>query len=469
MNSQTPWNANFSSALNRIVDEILIEDDLDVDDKSRPDVMRSLCRHRFEMKRWRKGSDFLFCLFPESPSHFLSRAETLEFNTMLANILLGRRTTLNDPHTSHEILTRTSPIFGTPLEVCIKSGQVKLAASLLETTGIDLNNESFQILEIAIECENLEMLRLLFTPKYNLACGLEDSSRMNNAIAQAIQNGRSDAAHFLIHACSSPPTYQEYIPHWIENGARYNNFAFVRTLVDELENTGAGLTTSTLAEDKCIARIVAFYGHVDMLRFLSNYDTTWNHSRMMLAAVSGGHIPMVRYLLHDRAIWADLSAERWRDLLLVAVEHGTPYHFKLVEALFTDPTILRNHQASTNILFQKPSIYAELFRHACGYGNVFLITKIAEAGANLDQLVGYEDVPPILVALLAGQAAVANALIELGAKPIDPMQTVFREGFEKGDYPRAWTRRAFHWHNCMEGEIRPHWHFSRTAQVLRYK
>jgi hypothetical protein len=165
---------------------------------------------------------------------------------------------------------------------------------------------------------------------------------------------------------------------------------------------------------------------------------------MMLEAFCSADITMVPYLLFECGIVLPLST--WFRLLVVAVQHATPRHIALIEAVFTDPRLLEKQNTSAELFFRGPSSdYSGLFRYACRYGNTILIRKIAEAGAPLDHFGNIEhmvanpfrcgypdpvDAPPVLVALLAGQTRVRDTLIEMGAKPVDPMHTECKEGLQ---------------------------------------
>jgi hypothetical protein len=399
-----PWNANLSSVLNCIVDTLLLADGLSVDDKTRRGVLDKLVREILEMKEWKSQPGCSAQLiYPGSPSTFAEQTESLAFNMLLTNVLLSRRTTfqgLEDvPGLSicrNDMLStlskRKSLVLGTLLEVCVKSGQVELVTALLDTPGVDVNDESLRVLEVAIQSDNLETLRLLFST-YQLDRDMRGQYRIDSAMRQAIDNDRTDAALYLIHECSLwDLTDDANLNGWFGFAAIRNDFAFVKALQNDFESEG----------------------------------------------------PILEQLRHSTVGWG-LSAETWCDFLYVAVTSATPRHNELVKALFTNPTLLPKFNVSSGTLFQSPGNYTELFRHACGNGNAFLVRKIAEGGADLDHLEGYEDTPPVLVALLAGQLVVVKVLIELGAKPIDPKDTKFKEGFEDGSYPEEWLRREVTW------------------------
>jgi hypothetical protein len=198
---QTPWNANFSSFLNRVVDALLSADGRDTNHESRKTIMRQLCCHVFEMKQWKRNwwwfSGRLLEQHSNSNPHLEMPTETesLEFNVLLANLLLGRRVALAEQNFT-ELKDRESCVFGTVLQTSIKSGQVDLVAALLDT-GIDVKDISLRTLETAIECENHDMSRLLLSPKYNPRNSVAKPTRFQIATHQAIQSDRTEAVLFL--------------------------------------------------------------------------------------------------------------------------------------------------------------------------------------------------------------------------------------------------------------------------------
>jgi hypothetical protein len=124
--------------------------------------------------------------------------------------------------------------------------------------------------------------------------------------------------------------------------------------------------------------------------------------------------------------------KRWCDLLRVAASHRTRRHNALIKAVFDDPSILEHQSVSAQALFKGPADeYADLLVHACYHGNEFLIRKIAEAGANLDIVEGYFNMPPVRAALFMGQHAAADLLIELGAEPVELKREEFSGMFRR--------------------------------------
>ncbi|KAF2678621.1 ankyrin [Lentithecium fluviatile CBS 122367] len=475
---RTPWNTNVASVIHHIVDGILSEDGLSLNDTSRKGILNRLCRQFLEMREWRTRISWWACEIYETSRmavmHFPEETDSMEFNMLLASIVLGRRTSFlgledipglltskGDPLTT--LMSRKSIVFGTLLEVCIKSGQIELVATLLNGVALDINDESFNALEMAVQSDNLDILHLLFS-RYDFTRPSPEPTRIERLMRQAVDNDRTDAALYMIQEFQL--LEPAHIQTWFLCAAMQNNFAFVEAILAMFSDNCHILARLKNGDSRWVLGPVVFMGHQDMLRFLLDRGFKCDHTTLMLAAVGGGHISMVRFLMNDCGLHWDNSASTWVNPLFVAVIHATPRHTALIETLFTDPDLFKKHNISAKTLFSTAHAHTELFRHACGHGHVFLVRKFAEAGVDLNHLEGYEDTPPLLVALLAGQTAVVNALIELGAAPIDPMKTKFSEGFEKGSFPEVWFRREVSHLNWRSTDMRPS---GSRIKILRYR
>jgi hypothetical protein len=122
------WDANTSTALNRIVDELLREENLDSEHESRKDLLSRLCHHLFDIHNWKQEPDW-FCanLFPGPLQHPDGNGD-LAFAVLQANILLGRHTTLAAPGVLDlpSLAARGRGMLGTFASACAKSGNVHL-------------------------------------------------------------------------------------------------------------------------------------------------------------------------------------------------------------------------------------------------------------------------------------------------------------------------------------------------------
>jgi hypothetical protein len=408
--------------------------------------------------------------YPFPPNPYVELPEetgTLEFNVLLASLLLGRRERLAGQDV-RELMNRKSCVFGTLLEASIQGGHIDLAGSLLDF-GVDLNDGSHRAVEAAVECENPEMLRLILSPKYNVR---DAGGTFQQYMLRSIQHGRTEAAVFLVSRCVNPALLNDPVlldssmdltparnwdallvaiaaRGWIVEAASCNNFVLATAFIDSVPRA-LSMETRGISPLCC----AIFHGHQQMVRFLLDRGLTCRPEEMLLAAFCSGDLPMVRFLL-DNYI-SEVIESYWPRLLTVAVQHGTPRHNALIEAMFSDTSLLKNHGMSAqSFIYDHEKLnlsyyYYVLFRHACGYGNEFVVRKIAEAGVPLDKFHTFatqSDDPvmvpdgPVLLALMTGQNRVANLLVEMGASPIDPMETPFAESFKKGRYPKVLVRR----------------------------
>jgi hypothetical protein len=162
-----PWNTNILSFLNHIIDALLLGDGLSSDEKRREALMRQFCHQVYEMQHWMYKS-FCFSELASPRGDSAETAETFEFNVLLTNVVLCRRTTLYGLQLA-SLMHRKSTLLGTLLGASVKSGQVDLIDCLLDTDGVDINHEDHSVLKMAAECANDGVLRTIFTPKYGLA------------------------------------------------------------------------------------------------------------------------------------------------------------------------------------------------------------------------------------------------------------------------------------------------------------
>jgi hypothetical protein len=284
---QDPWDSNMSSILNHVVDEVISDGGLDLDDSARKIIMKELCHKIFQVKRWPCHSSSFSMLsykpdmdWPDkvdSPElrelmfprhmHFTDEVGPLSFVVLLANVLLGRQKTL-ELESIPALLTRKSSVFGTLLEVVIKSGELDLAATLLDT-GVNVNDISLKVLENAIECDRKEMMGLIFSPKYALSRPtqtlpdrLNSHSRIQRGIQQAARWNYTESFLYLARTfdMSTMPRNASFA---FEQACRHNNFRIARTLFDEL-----GAVRPTDAWLVSLVPRILHCGHQDMVSFL---------------------------------------------------------------------------------------------------------------------------------------------------------------------------------------------------------
>jgi len=89
---QDPWIANASSFLNSVVDELLREDGLAVNYVSRKELLQKPCHHLFEINHWKQQTWW----FAKTSELDTNPTDTLEFSSIITNVLLGPRKSLYD-------------------------------------------------------------------------------------------------------------------------------------------------------------------------------------------------------------------------------------------------------------------------------------------------------------------------------------------------------------------------------------
>ena len=431
-----PWNTNILSFVKHVVDELSLEDGLRSDDKRREVLVRRFCHHLFEMKHWKQQPYWFSELVNPNPD-FSDTTETSEFNVILANIILGRRTTLHDLEVA-SLVRRKSSILGTLMEASVKSGQIDLVKYLLDSDCVSINDQNHSVLEMAAECVDAEMLRTLFMPKYGIAYS-ED--RLKKCIMQAIENDRTETALYLLRREDHRALAQKLCHYPFEAACNRGNLTILKALVDELDfdlkNSVRG------AYENYHLQCVAYYGHEHVLRYFFEKGVE-REPLTMRAAGMRADISLARFL-RDQGVCP--SAQNWASVLRVATDHATPRHFAWTRAIFEESFV------TPEALLHSSVTLCDLVQSACMHGNVDLIRTLVTAGLDINNVMFLEDTPPVYMAKAAAHPDMVSALVAMGAKPIDPLETKHAELFKTGVFPKTWKRRitygngATHWYD----------------------
>ena len=87
---------------------------------------------------------------------------------------------------------------------------------------------------------------------------------------------------------------------------------------------------------------------------------------------------------------------------------------------------------------------ADLQAHVCGdyafsraviQGHEQVVGILAEAGVSVDGPPDDTELSPILNAMIQGRGNMVKLLLELGAKPVNPLKSAWAEKFLNGTYP----------------------------------
>jgi hypothetical protein len=414
---QDPWNANISSFLNSVVDELLCEDDLDVNHPSRKELLRRLCHHLFEMKHWKQQTQW-FAEALNCSTDFSLGTQTIGFNVMLANVLLGRHTLPLDLDGA-ALVQKKSSVFGTLLDVSVKSGRVNLVNYLIER-GVMLGNDVHSVIEMAAECPNDDMLRTIFTPIYGFRCS---AAKMTECIMQAIENDRTEAALYLLRKTNDPVFAAPDALVALQEACNRGNLAVVEAMIDEL-----GIINFQECEIHYKNRLIqyaAFYGHKHILQYFFEKGVNRDPCTLRAAAISGD-IPMARFL-HEQGVRLR-GPQSWASMLRIATNHASPRHFAWTCAMieeFVPPSLLLHSDVQLT----------DLIQYACIHGNLDMIRLLVKAGMDINDVPGL-DIPPVILALAVSRPDVAAALIAMGADAIDPLESTHSDQFKSGSLPK---------------------------------
>ncbi|KAI1410465.1 ankyrin [Hypoxylon sp. FL1857] len=274
-----------------------------------------------------------------------------------------------------------SSLFGSLFGVAVKSGQVDLVVHLLGT-GLDINDEFHEAIEMASQRDQPDMLALLFRQ----VCGiLRPGPRISRCIYKAIQIGHVASALFLIDVV------EQQVSHWETAGvfaaACYSYVEVVKALMDR------GVRPDPLA-----LRAAAMNGDVSMAKFL----------------VAAGARP-------DPSVWCKV--------LLIAEAH---YEFEFARSML-------EQVVSVNTLLEDVDEAARLLLHACTLGDVYMVRALAARISPTYTTEAGET--PVYAALLTEQQRCIDVLIQMGASPLDVFYCRQKCGFEYGRVAKPWPKR----------------------------
>lgn len=169
--------------------------------------------------------------------------------------------------------------------------------------------------------------------------------------------------------------------------------------------------------------LAALYGHGLVVSLLLERGAKIEYNRHNLQAIhwaaTTGHEEVVQILLDNGA---NINSSRHRGLTPLGVA-------------------AKNQQLSMmRFLLDKG---ADLAVKECGHdalqravrqGHEQVVRILAEAGVSVDAARGHCG-PPLLIAMVYGQESMVKVLLELGATPIDPLESDLRAKFLDGTYP----------------------------------
>ncbi|KAH8663551.1 ankyrin repeat-containing domain protein [Tricladium varicosporioides] len=188
---------------------------------------------------------------------------------------------------------------------------------------------------------------------------------------------------------------------------------------------------NSLVEKKTPLAAAAFGGQTAMIHFLLSKGVDPNkRSKKQLPiyyAAMMGYKNIVKMLLDAGA---NINSKTRHSPLYVAALHG---HADIVEQLLDlDLDIKGEHK--------EPAVQGLIYASARGHDTVTRI--LIRRGVDKEGVVHWEeekdikaDESPMMAAHIYGQPHIVRLLLELGAKEIDPLQTMYGPSFKKGSFP----------------------------------
>lgn len=181
---------------------------------------------------------------------------------------------------------------------------------------------------------------------------------------------------------------------------------------------------------KDLLQIVSHYGHTSIVKLLLSHGAdphygSFNNKDALWLAASRGHLSVMRLLLEAGANPEGFYRSGGINPLHVASQNG---HCEAVRLLFEHGwAIERNQKAIENAMLS-----------ACQYGMGGVVRTLVDLGVAVERGPGWYDTPdefPMLTAMKFGRREMVDALLELGAKTVDPMETGAAESFRKRIFP----------------------------------
>lgn len=259
------------------------------------------------------------------------------------------------------------------------------------------------------------VVRSLLDPAHNLK---SSGVYYENAMLDAARSGHAEIVRLLLEKGTFARKLSlQYEVLWA--ACRFGHVQLVQIMLDEgLEAKIQWLEGSLALE------FAACYGHRLIVSLLLDEGIILNYKGIrcnaIYAAASNGHEDIVQMLL-DKG--ADINSS------------GSCYDTPLLEAA-------KNQQLDMMRFLLNNG--ANLHTYQCGYrafyqaviqGHEKVVCILAEAGADVDGHPEEPELPPILLAMRHGQEKMVELLLKLGARWVDPLESVWADQFLDGTYP----------------------------------
>ena len=319
--------------------------------------------------------------------------------------------------------------FGSPLRLAAEEGRVEVLAELL-VQGIGSTNRSkhnAKALRSSCQRGHQLVVEYLLDPQYQLEIHVGDYGRATKDAADAGHTGLVQYLIGLAYLGDLPDLLREVL--WIS--ARRGNEALIQMMIDK------GVDVN--AEDESKSRAIEYAagrGHSSIVFLLLNQGAHLDYRGYYMSAL---HEAVKR---GDEAV-ANLLLDHGADINYSGI-HGPPMweaayeqHLGMMRLLLERGADLKFEETGDDCLW-----------HAVIKGNERVVRILAEAGVDVNSGIEQEDFPPILGAIMYSQDRMREVLLELGARPIDPLQSPWAEKCRNSTCStggRPWTPPLLDW------------------------
>lgn len=430
----TPTNSNFSALINYVVDELVKYDDDGGPEQLRYQYMKTLCN---SVSRQRGLNSIIYDIFPqttrpvssvENRYHIFIAAIYLEKSSVVQHMLEDKQMDLAEVK---------SEFFGTSLHAAVQMGHRDLVRKLLQR-GADVNMEKPGTkgppLEAAIENQDEEIVRLLLEPHYG---HITSGRAFETAIVRSCDTNQPRVAHLLLERMTDKLSECQYLlSEGLRAACRRGMVEIVQLLLDHGGDVNEHFDCGRTYYVPSLIEQAAWIGQEEVLCLLlargaNPYGWEPEYCSSMRAAAWGGHVGAARILL-DAGV--ELKPRRRMSILDVAAPRVGSAE---LGRLLLDRGIFDIHKLDDNPQ-EAEGCVVRLMGLACQQGNIGFIQALAQHGVtvNDESLYARHDCPPpIIVAMAFRQNHVVRVLLELGAREVDPLDTIWGGGFANGKYP----------------------------------
>jgi len=429
-----PTNSNFSALINYVVDELVKYHDDGESEQLRYQHMNTLCQR---VSCQRSSTTIIYNIFPQTTNP----VSTVEhrYHVLIAAIYLGKSSVVQHMLEGEQLdlAEVKSEFLGTPLHAAVQTRHYDLVHTLLQH-GANVNMErpcTWGLpLEAAIENQDEEIVRLLLEPHYG---HITSGEAFERAIAKSCETNQPRVAHLLLEGMSDKLSECRYLLcEGLRAACRRGMVEIVQLLLDHGGDVNEHLTDDRTCIRPSLIEQAAWAGQEEVMGLLlargaNPYGREPIYCSSMRAAAWGGHVGAARILL-DAGI--ELKPHHWMKILEPAA--SLVGSAELVR-LFLDRVDFDHH-----LLKEDPQEAEDCVVHivglACQQGNISFIQALAQHGVPMDDegLFTRQDIPPpIILAMAYRQDHIVPMLRELGAREVDPFDSIVGGDFANGKYP----------------------------------